>query len=152
LKKAQNKRISHKKTNILINNLHSDFKLPLSKKSVMELVSKVMYGEDCAINEIIINFVKDSELKKINNRYLKHNYYTDIITFPYNDNKQAIDGELFISADTVRKNAEFYGAGVKSELKRVIIHGCLHLAGYDDRTKKQKELIRNKENYYLSIC
>lgn len=150
MKKAQNKRISFNKSNILINNLHSDFKLPISIKTVKELVSKVMDGEDCSINEIILNFVKDSQIKKINNHYLKHNYFTDIITFPYNDNNSNIEGEMFISLDTVRKNGDFYGSGFKSELKRVIIHGCLHLTGYDDRTKKQKELIRSKENYYLS--
>ncbi len=140
------------KSNILINNLHPTLKLPLSSKSIMASVSHVMHGEDCVLNELILNFVNDSAIKKLNNSYLKHNYYTDIITFPYNNKKTAIEGEIFISLDTVAKNAKIYNTGFKMELKRVIIHGCLHLAGYNDRTKKQKELISAKENLYLSTA
>lgn len=134
----------------MINNLHPEKKLPFSQKHVKEVVKKVMYGEDCKIHEIIVNFVENKAIKKINKDYLKHNYYTDIITFPYNDKRKHIEGELFISLDTVRKNSIIYGSGYKLELIRVIIHGCLHLAGYNDRLKKEKELIRKKENFYLS--
>ena len=109
-----------------------------------------MDGEDCKINEILVNFIENKAIKKINKDFLKHNYYTDIITFPYNDKRKQIEGELFISLDTVQKNSKVYGSGYKMELERVIIHGCLHLAGYNDRTKKEKELIRKKENFYLS--
>lgn len=109
-----------------------------------------MAGEDCGFNEIIVNFVDKNELRKINRKFLKHNYHTDIITFPYNSNRKSIEGELFISPETVKENGEIYNAGFKLELERVIIHGCLHLAGYYDRTKREKELIRRKENFYLS--
>jgi len=101
-----------------------------------------MDGEDCRFNEIIVNFVNDSAIRKINLAYLDHSYYTD--------KSKQIEGEIFISLDTVKKNGKFYGSGYKMELKRVIIHGCLHLAGYKDDTKSQKELIRSKENFYLS--
>lgn len=138
------------KSLILINNLHPSYKLPISHNNVRESVSKVMDGEDCRFNEIIVNFVNDSAIRKINNAYLNHNYCTDIITFPYSDKSKNIEGEIFISLDTVRKNGKFYGSGYKPELIRVIIHGCLHLAGYKDATSKQKELIRSKENFYLS--
>ena len=109
-----------------------------------------MDGEDCQFNEIIVNFVGNKAIKKINNDFLKHNYFTDIITFPYNDKRKQIEGELFISLDTVKKNGEIYSSGFKMELTRVIIHGCLHLAGYKDAKKNEKELIRKKENFYLS--
>jgi len=109
-----------------------------------------MDGEYCRFSEIIVNFVNDSAIRKINLAYLDHSYYTDIITFPYSDKSKQIEGEIFISLDTVKKNGKFYGSGYKMELKRVIIHGCLHLAGYKDDTKSQKELIRSKENFYLS--
>jgi probable rRNA maturation factor len=134
----------------LINNLHPAFRLPISHKNVKELVSEVMANEDCVIDELVLNFVSDSKIRSINKKHLKHVFFTDIITFPYNSDKKQIEGELFISLDTVRKNGKFYGSGYKDELKRVIIHGCLHLAGYNDRTKTQKELIRARENYYLS--
>lgn len=134
----------------MINNLHPALRLPISHKNVRELVSEVMRNEDCVIDELVLNFVSDSKIRYINKKYLKHDFFTDIITFPYNSDKKQIDGELFISLDTVRKNGNFYGSGYKEELKRVLIHGCLHLAGYNDRTKSQKELIRARENYYLS--
>ena len=109
-----------------------------------------MYGEDCRFHEIIVNFVENKAIKKINKDYLGHSYYTDIITFPYNDKRNQIEGEIFISLDTVKENAKIYGSGFKMELSRVIIHGSLHLTGYRDTTNKQKELIRRKENFYLS--
>ena len=148
--RKQSKAYLYTNFNILINNLHPTFKLPVTNKSVKSLVSLVMRGEDCAINEIIVNFVDNNEIKKINKKYLKHNYFTDIVTFPYNNSKQNIECEIFISLNTVKYNGVMYKTGYKGELKRVIIHGCLHLAGYNDRTKRQKELIRAKEEFYLS--
>ena len=98
-----------------------------------------------------MNFVDKFGIKKINKKFLNHNYYTDIITFPYNSYKNSLEGEIVISLDSVKKNAVSYGVTYSEELKRVIIHGCLHLAGYDDRTKSEKELIRCKENSYMGI-
>lgn len=90
-------------------------------------------------------------MKTLNKNYLKHNYDTDVLTFTYENNKNNLEGEIIISPEKVKKNARFYDVSRIQELKRVIIHGCLHLAGYDDKTKKQKELIKNKENFYLGI-
>lgn len=141
----------HSKTAILINNLHPSYKLPVTHNTVRELVSKVMDGEDCQFNEIIVNFVDNRAIKRLNKKHLKHDYFTDIITFPYNDKStKNIEGEIFISLNTVKENGKFYGSGYKLELSRVIIHGSLHLTGYSDKTNKEKELIRNKENFYLS--
>ncbi len=151
MRKVKKKEKFHTKSLILINNSHPSYKLPISHKNVRESVSKVMDGEDCRFNEIIVNFVNDSAIRKINIAYLNHNYNTDIITFPYSDKSNEIEGEIFISLDSVKKNGIFYGSGYKTELRRVIIHGSLHLAGYKDATKKQKELIRKKENFYLSL-
>jgi probable rRNA maturation factor len=152
LNRTRKKTHFYSKSNILINNIHPVIKLPLSLKKIKAAVSTVMDGEDCVLSELTVNFIDDRTIKKINNNYLKHNYFTDIITFPYNDNKTSIEGEIFISLDTVAKNAKIYETGFKRELSRVIIHGCLHLAGYNDKTKKQKELIRTKENYYLTTA
>lgn len=90
-------------------------------------------------------------MKKINKNFLNHKYDTDVITFTYERDKDNLEGEILISTEKVKKNARIYDVSQIQELKRVIIHGCLHLAGYDDRTKKQKELIKNKENFYLGI-
>jgi len=136
-------------SNILINNLHPTKKLPITNRSVKSLVSDVIRGERCILNDLTVNFVNDIQIRRLNKKYLKHDFFTDIITFPYNSNPKNIEGEVFISLDTVKKNAEIYSTGYKMELKRVIIHGCLHLAGYNDKTNKEKELIRTKENFYL---
>jgi len=109
-----------------------------------------MKGEKCAISELDINFVNNRKIKDVNSKYLKHNFATDILTFPYAEDKKAIEGEIVISLDTVRENARLYGTRLREELKRVIIHGCLHLMGYKDRSKHDSELIRGKENFYLN--
>ncbi|MCC6866133.1 MAG: rRNA maturation RNase YbeY [Ignavibacteria bacterium] len=149
MKKTKDKVKIKANPQILINNLHPSIKLPLSIKFIKESVSKVFIGEKCSFNEIIINFVNNHRIKKLNNAYLNHNFYTDILTFPYSNIKSEIEGEMFISLDTVRNNSKLYNTGYKMELLRVIIHGCLHLAGFLDATKKQKELIREKENFYI---
>jgi rRNA maturation RNase YbeY len=102
------------------------------------------------IGDISIILVDDSEILNINNKYLKHNYYTDIITFDYTKDR-TISGDLYISIERVCENAEQYNTKVNDELNRVIIHGLLHLCGYKDKTKKQASLIRKKENYYLGL-
>ena len=76
-------------------------------------------------------------------------YYTDIITFDYCEGK-TLSGDLFISVDSVRENASFYGTEFADELNRVIVHGLLHLIGYDDHTEEDIAVMRAKENYYLS--
>ena len=95
--------------------------------------------------------VNNSKIRKINKDFLKHDYFTDIITFPYENDRNKIEGEIFISLDTVRKNSDLYDVSYTQELKRVIIHGALHLVGYNDKTEKEKEAVRKKENFYLGL-
>jgi rRNA maturation RNase YbeY len=80
---------------------------------------------------------------------LNHDYYTDIITFDYSEN-DVVSGDLFISFDRVKDNANTYGISFENELKRVVYHGILHLCGYKDKTEKDVIEMREKENYYLS--
>lgn len=98
--------------------------------------------------QISVIFCSDPYLLEINRKYLGHDYYTDIITFDYSEG-DTISGDLFISVDTVRSNAEFYSADFKDELDRVIVHGVLHLIGYDDHTDEQSAEMRSRENHYL---
>ena len=86
----------------------------------------------------------------MNIKYLQHDYFTDIITFDYCE-KNILSGDLFISIDSVRENANFYGTEFKEELNRVIVHGLLHLIGYDDHSPEDIATMRSKENYYLGI-
>lgn len=120
------------------------------KKNLIERIKVLAFVECFQIGDISIILVDDAEILNINNKYLKHNYYTDIITFDYTKDR-AISGDLYISIERVCENAKQYNTKVNDELNRVIIHGLLHLCGYKDKTKKQASLIRKKENYYLGL-
>ncbi|MBQ1682787.1 MAG: rRNA maturation RNase YbeY, partial [Bacteroidales bacterium] len=102
------------------------------------------------LGDISIIFCSDPYILDINQRYLQHDYFTDIITFDYCEGK-VLSGDLFISIDTVRENAAEYGASFEEELSRVMVHGLLHLIGYDDHTPEEQKEMRGKEDYYLSI-
>ncbi len=92
----------------------------------------------------------DDKLYEINREFLGRDYYTDIITFDYNNGK-TVNGEIYISAERVRENAEKYGVKTDSEMKRVIFHGFLHLCGYDDRTAEEKKKMSEMEEMYLAL-
>lgn len=102
------------------------------------------------IGAVNIIFCSDNYILDVNMKYLQHDYFTDIITFDY-CSVNIISGDLFISIDSVRENASYYGTGFKDELDRVIVHGILHLIGYDDHTEQQQKQMRSKEDYYLSL-
>jgi len=115
--------------------------------SWLKLVSE---SEIRQLGEINIIFCSDPYILNINLQYLGHDYFTDIITFDYCEGKR-ISGDLFISIDSVRENAAFYGTDFNEELHRVIVHGVLHLIGYDDHTEEDIAQMRSKENYYLEL-
>lgn len=94
-------------------------------------------------------FCSDDYLLKINNEYLSHDYYTDIITFNYCEN-DLVSGDIFISLDRVEENSNEFNSG-SQELYRVMIHGILHLIGFDDHTEKEKQIMREEENKALKI-
>ncbi len=98
------------------------------------------------LNFIITN---DESLKEINRKFLNHDYYTDVISFRYSKGN-IIDGEVYISKDTVKSNAKNYKVSYKKEMLRVIVHGILHLCGFDDKTKFQKQRMRKMEDYWLN--
>ena len=102
------------------------------------------------MGDISIIFCSDPYILDINLKYLQHDYFTDIITFDYCEGDK-ISGDLFISVDSVRENAVQYGTEFEDELNRVMVHGILHLIGYDDHTKADQKTMREKENYYLSL-
>lgn len=98
---------------------------------------------------ISIVFCSDDYLLKINQLYLKHNYFTDIITFNYSEKAGIINGELFISVDRVRLNAKDNDVSQNNELHRVIFHGVLHLLGFNDKTPDERAIMRNQEDKWL---
>lgn len=108
----------------------------------------VAIEESRKLGRINIIFCSDNYLLDVNMKFLQHDYYTDIITFDYCE-KDILSGDLFISIDSVRDNADFFGTTFENELDRVIVHGILHLIGYDDHTEEEQKIMRSKENYYL---
>ena len=112
---------------------------------------KMVAGSEMkSIGDVNVIFCSDNYILDINMRYLQHDYFTDIITFDYCEGN-TLSGDLFISLDSVRENASFYGSDFDEELHRVIVHGLLHLAGYDDHTDEDIKVMRSKENYYLNM-
>jgi probable rRNA maturation factor len=99
-----------------------------------------------------INFIfcDDNYLLDLNRNFLKHDTLTDVITFPAENVKENISGDIFISIDRVTENAGKFGVPVEEELRRVMVHGVLHLAGYSDKTRAEKNRIRTCEDHHLS--
>lgn len=114
-------------------------------------VKQVIAAENHKTGDIFYHFCHDDFLLNINRNYLQHDYLTDIITFPLSQVPEVISGEIFISIDRVRENAKLLEIPFKTELARVLVHGILHLLGYDDHTPEEKKVMRAKEDYYLSL-
>ena len=113
----------------------------------MEAVAEC-YGKK--VGDIAYIFVDDEKILEVNKQYLQHDYYTDIITFDYSE-EDVISGDLFISLDTVRTNAQQVDATYEEELLRVIIHGILHLCGIDDKGPGEREIMEAAENKALAL-
>ena len=127
----------------------TDFKFR-DRRRTNEWLKLAAESEIRRIGNISIIFCSDNYVLDINQKYLQHDYFTDIITFDYCEGDR-LSGDLFISVDSVRENSVEFETEFKDELNRVIIHGLLHLVGYDDHTEKDIKLMRSKENYYLSL-
>lgn len=111
-------------------------------------ITSALDSEHREFSNISIIFCSDMFLLKLNQDYLNHDYFTDILTFQMGDDP--IEGELYISIDRIIENAKDLNLSWKAELHRVIIHGVMHLAGYGDKTASEISLMRNKEDHYLS--
>ena len=124
-------------------------KFNLKKKfTIKQWIAKVLQLEKKQVGQINFLFTNDEEILKKNIQFLKHNTYTDIITFNYCKDK-IINGDIIISIDRVKENAEKFKSDFEEELKRVLIHGVLHLCGYNDKKTADTELMRKKENWAL---
>ena len=104
--------------------------------------------EGRTLGELVFNFCSDESLSKINKEFLNHDTLTDVITFDYSALKE-VSGEVFISTDRVRENASEFQQSFEEEIRRVMIHGLLHLCGYNDKTIREKSLMSERENFYL---
>lgn len=134
---------------IHFSNNEIDFKLK-DKTRLKQWIKAVIEKEKLRLGELSYVFCDDESLLKINQQFLDHNTYTDIITFDYREGK-LVNGEIYISVDRVADNAKKFDTTFENELHRVIIHGVLHICGYKDKGKEAAALMRKKEDGALRI-
>ena len=121
-------------------------KKKINKLLVHSILSKIRKNFNLNIRSLEINFVSRETIRKVNNEYLSHDYSTDIITFDYSNERNILDGEIIISLKDAEENSKKYHVTFDNELLRLIIHGILHLLGYDDVTLPKKRVMKKIEN------
>ena len=126
-----------------------DFQLKEEKKTI-DWIRHIVESEKQQLRLLTYIFCSDAYLHEINLQYLQHDTYTDIITFPY-ENPPLLHGDIFISIGRVRENAVHFEVPFEQELRRVMIHGVLHLCGYQDKTEEEAKIMRAKENASLVV-
>jgi len=129
---------------------NEDVKLEVNSSELSKWIKSAVSSLGYLVGDLNVIFCSDEHLKEINIKYLNHDYYTDIITFDYSE-KKLINGDLFISTDRIKENSSINKVKFIVELYRVIIHGVLHLCGFNDKTSAEKKVIREKEDYFLSL-
>lgn len=127
-----------------------DFKVvnPLKTK---KWIKNASFSEGYEVSQLNYIFCSDEYLLEINKQYLDHDYFTDIITFDNSEEDKELEGDIYISVDRVRDNAETFHTDFDSEMRRVLIHGLLHLVGYEDLSEALKTAMRAKEDEYLRL-
>jgi len=123
---------------------------PIKKRDTTNWIKSVAATYNKKVGTIGYIFCSDEKILEVNKKYLQHDYYTDIITFEYNE-EDVIYGDIYISLDTVRSNSEEFGTDYEEELRRVIIHGVLHLCGINDKTPEEQEYMTECENRALGM-
>ena len=121
------------------------------KAHVRKWIKQTIVAEKRTLKELNFIFCSDNYLLEINQQYLKHDTYTDIVTFDNSESPNAITGDIFISIERIQENASKFNVDERDELHRVMIHGTLHLLGFKDKTKAHKALMTSKEDQYLSL-
>jgi probable rRNA maturation factor len=136
---------------ISFNYLNTKSSIFQNKTKLKQQIVTLFKREKTSINSLTYIFCTDEYLLGINQQFLNHNEYTDIITFNLANKKQPVEGEIYISIDRVKENAKTHATSFKQELHRVIFHGALHLCGYKDKSKVDVAAMRKAEDKYLKI-
>lgn len=133
---------------IEINTTHN--KKKISKKATFELAKRVLKTEGCKNATIGIIGINDAKMKKLNGTYLNHHFTTDVLSFNLSEeSNRTLEGEVYVNLDQAQRQAKDYGVTFDNELRRLIIHGLLHLVGWRDDTRQRKAQMTRRENYYL---
>ncbi len=118
---------------------------------IKKTILKIIADNKKEIEYIYFNIISNKELLEINKKHLNHNYFTDVITFNYSNNTKTIEGDSYISIDFVKSSAKELNINPKEEIKRIIIHSVLHMVGFEDIKKQEKEKMTKLENKYLKL-
>lgn len=124
---------------------------PTQPEELKSWITAIIHQEGHVAGEINYVFCSDEYLLQVNTTYLKHDTYTDIITFDQSEKADEISGDIYVSIERVRENAQHFDVSEKDELHRVMIHGILHLIGYSDKSEEDKKAMRKKEEACLSL-
>ena len=142
--------VRDKVNKVRFNYLEQSFHLP-ERTRLKEFILELVHKEGPGVSSINYIFCSDSYLLKINNDFLNHDTYTDIITFQYSAEGEAVESDIYISVERVRENAKTFHVSFARELYRVIFHGALHLCGYKDKSARDGKVMREKEDYYVGL-
>jgi len=138
-----------------VNSVHFYFekvRLTLKERGKLKcFINSLVAKEKKNLNNLNYIFCNDNTLLEINRKYLNHNFYTDVISFDLSSSRKEILADIYISVDRIRENAKSFKITMEEELHRVMLHGLLHLCGYNDKTEVQRQLIRKKEDFYLNL-
>ena len=130
---------------------HPDFKFTLQEKFTQkaeQLLNKEGFNKTLLLTVV---FMTDEDMLTINKKHLNHDHFTDIITFPIEEDEECLEAEIYMSIDSIRDNAIEYKNHFNLELLRVFLHGILHLIGYGDKSTLEQEVMRSKETYYMYL-
>ena len=124
---------------------------PIIENNLKSLCREVLISEGFERYSLSIIFVDDEKLKKMKKKYFNQDLYTDVIAFNLSDDKSKLDGEIYISFDAIKINSELYKTNINNELQRIVVHGILHLMGYEDNTKDKKEEMTKTEDFFIKL-
>ena len=122
----------------------------LNKFFCKAIIENIVKLNKIRVYDITVIFTSDIFVSDLKKKFFLKDQWTDVIAFPMNDNENSIEGDIYISLPTAKENSEKYKEPYKKEVTRLVIHGVLHLLGYDDKTKKEKKAMSNLEEYYLN--
>ena len=132
-------------------NLHVfDSQKVIDKRKIHLLVKELSHNLSFQLVSLEINIISSYEIISLNKKHLKHDYTTDILTFNYSSKKALLDAEIFISVDDAKSNSKKFKVSFNEEIGRLVIHGILHLLGFDDRITSEKKVMKRLENKLLS--